>query len=199
MIPKLLSSLILPSMARAKFSTINIGHFGLALDDYSQSTSPIRRFNDLVVQHMIGISETITAENYDSIQMKLDSIAKQCSNREYNADMAEKEANNVEMAKYINKHVGETFKAIITQVNNNGITILTENNIIGFIPFDHIKNDYYTYNHVNRVLLGKKHNGKIAIGDRIVVKSLESQIGSGLVLFEYVKKLEKQHTLTKSK
>ena len=196
---KLFSSLILPSMARAKFSTINIGHFGLALDDYSQSTSPIRRFNDLVIQHMIEICETVTADNYDSIQMKLEDIAKHCSNREYNADMAEREANNVEMAKYINNHIGESFKAIITQVNNNGITILTDNNITGFIPFDNIKNDYYTYNHANRVLLGKHHNNKIAIGDKIIARAQESSIGTGLVLFEYVNKLEKHHTLTKSK
>ena len=196
---KLLCSLILPSMARAKFSTINIGHFGLALNDYSQSTSPIRRFNDLVIQHMIGIYETITAENYDDMQMKLESIAKHCSNREYNADMAEKEANNVEMAKYMNNHIGESYKAIITSVNNSGIGIITENNIIGFIPFENIRNDYYTYNHVNKVLLGKHHGSKLGIGDRIIVKSMESIIGSGLVLFEYEKKLEKHHTLSKTK
>ena len=195
----LICQLILPSMARAKFSTINIGHFGLALEDYSQSTSPIRRFNDLVIQYMMDIKETITAENYDEYQLKLENIAIHCSSREYNADMAEKEANKVEMAKYVNNHIGETYKAMITSINNSGLNILTDNNIIGYVPLDCIGNDYYTYNNTNKILLGKNHGKKISIGDNIIVKAKESSIGTGLIIFEYVRKLEKQRTLTRSK
>ena len=172
---EIISNLILPSMSKALFSSNNIGHFGLALEEYSQSTSPIRRFNDLYVQHLIEISNIIDKVNCNDLEKEINKISIQCSKQEQKAEKAEKMANNVEMAKYMKKHIGEEMNGTILYISQSNITVRVDNNVTGFIS---------VYNNPNL------YNDKINIGDRIKVKVVDASPLMGLISFDYIEKIK---------
>lgn len=172
----LLSRILLRGIKKAKWSTDNIGHFGLALDDYAQFTSPIRRFPDLVVHHLVKqqLNYEIYYNNLSLSERALQDIAYSSSQREKDADRAEEEAKKLNMAIYMQTHVGEDFNGIITDINEDGIRVKTIDNITGFVSFENVLEDEFLFNKGGYIIQGRNTNMIYRIGDYVTLNLIDA-------------------------
>jgi ribonuclease R len=161
---------MLRSFKQAKYSEENIGHFGLASDSYTHFTSPIRRYPDLVV-HRILKSEIGRRGKTAIPGAQLEAIASESSERERQADQAERELFEWKKMLLMQQHLGETFEAIIIAVWRDGFAIeLIDFFIEGFVPIAEIPDDYYQLDPSLHALIGRHSKKRFRIGDRIPVQ-----------------------------
>ncbi len=164
----LINDVMLRTMQKAKYSTENIGHFGLASRCYCHFTSPIRRYPDLVVHRILktAIAGKMTERAICAYEIMATDTAVQSSKQERNADEAERKADDVLKCKYASKHIGESFDAIISGVTERGLYAELPNTVEGFVSIDKL-DGYFTYN-AQRFCLS---NGsvKYSLGDAIKI------------------------------
>jgi ribonuclease R len=167
---RMLSYLMLRSFKQAKYSEENIGHFGLASDSYTHFTSPIRRYPDLIVHRILKASmQRRTQPPIPAAQ--LEAIASESSERERQADQAERELFDWKKALLMEQHLGDTFDAIIIGVWRDGFAIeLIDFFIEGFVPVAEIPDDYYQLDQTSHALIGRRTKQRFRIGDRLVVQ-----------------------------
>ena len=171
----LINDVMLRTMQKAKYTTTNIGHFGLASRCYCHFTSPIRRYPDLVVHRIVktAVSGKMTEKAILAYQMMAEDTATQSSKQERNADEAERKADDVLKCKYASKHIGQTFDAIISGVTERGFFAELPNTVEGFVSITKL-NGYVTYNAQKFCL----SNGSIkySLGDsvKIVIQSVNN-------------------------
>ena len=167
---RMLSYLMLRSFKQAKYSEENIGHFGLASDSYAHFTSPIRRYPDLIVHRILKASmQRRTQPAVPAAQ--LEAFASESSERERQADQAERELFDWKKALLMEQHLGETFDAIIIGVWRDGFAIeLIDFFIEGFVPVAEIPDDYYQLDQTSHALIGRRTKQRFRIGDRLVVQ-----------------------------
>ena len=169
----LINDVMLRTMQKAKYSTNNIGHFGLASRCYCHFTSPIRRYPDLIVHRILktAVAGKMTEKAITAYQIMTDDCATQSSRQERNADEAERKADDVLKCKYALKHIGERYDAIISGVTERGIYAELPNTVEGFVSIDKL-GGYFTYNAQKFCLT----NGSIkySLGDsiKIVIQSV---------------------------
>jgi len=186
------TELMLQSMKRAYYSPTNIGHFGLALDDYTHFTSPIRRYPDLATHRIVRqVRDNILEINAEDTFLKLEEICKHSSQQERIADKVEKEVNQYKMAEYMENHIGDSFEGYITFINHNGITVRTEEGIYGKICYETLKLDGFTYDDKSISLRNSTENTTLFLGDRILIQAKNANKELGKIEFIYVDKLEK--------
>jgi ribonuclease R len=167
---RMLSYLMLRSFKQARYSEENVGHFGLASDSYTHFTSPIRRYPDLVV-HRILKGEIGRRVKPALSPAQLEAIARESSERERQADQAERELFDWKKMLLMEQHLGEIFDAIIIAVWRDGFAIeLMDFFIEGFVPVADIPNDYYQLDQAVHALIGKRTKKRYRIGDRIPVQ-----------------------------
>jgi ribonuclease R len=167
---RMLSYLMLRSFKQARYSEENIGHFGLASDSYTHFTSPIRRYPDLVV-HRILKSAMVRRAQPAIPPAQLQAIASESSERERQADQAERELFDWKKMLLMEQHLGETFNAIIIAVWRDGFAIeLIDFFIEGFVPLADIPGDYYQLDQNSHALIGRHSKQRFRIGDRIDVQ-----------------------------
>ena len=171
---KYLNNKLLRCMQKAEYSPYNIGHFGLALDNYSHFTSPIRRFSDLMVHYFLN--EYLVKNNYgkdfiDNWNNRLPFICEHISKTERTAEDCEREVNDMKIAEYMENHIGEIYKATIDGCLSKGFFVVTDNLISGLVSLDTLPK-FYIYNEELNAYLNKK--GKICYraGDEVVVKCI---------------------------
>lgn len=171
---KYLNNKLLRCMQKAEYSPYNIGHFGLALDNYSHFTSPIRRFSDLMVHYFLN--EYLVNNNYsndfiDNWNNRLPFICEHISKTERTAEDCEREVNDMKIAEYMEGHIGEVYKATIDGCLSKGFFVVTDNLISGLVSLDTLPK-FYTYNEELNAYLNKK--GKICYraGDTVIVKCI---------------------------
>ena len=171
---KYLNNKLLRCMQKAEYSPYNIGHFGLALDNYSHFTSPIRRFSDLMVHYFLN--EYLVKNNYnkdfiDNWNNRLPFICEHISKTERTAEDCEREVNDMKIAEYMENHIGEVYKATIDGCLSKGFFVVTDNLISGLVSLDTLPK-FYTYNEELNAYLNKK--GKICYraGDEVTVKCI---------------------------
>lgn len=157
--------------AKAKYSDINIGHFGLGSKCYSHFTSPIRRYPDLILHRLIkdynyNYSERIIEKNREVLPI----MSEHCSERELDAQNCERDVDDMKKAEYMMDHIGEVYDGIISGVQEYGIFVELENTVEGLIKTENIKGDYYIYNQDMMALIGKKTNKRYTYGDKIKVE-----------------------------
>ena len=167
----LLSRLTLRSMKRAKYTTQNSGHFGLATQYYCHFTSPIRRYPDLQ-SHRI-IKETLRGRmnekriaHYERI---LPEAAAQSSARERRADEAERETDKLKKVQYMSEHIGEIFEGVISSVTAWGMYVELPNTIEGMIHVTNLTDDYYHFNEDSYELTGETTGKSYKLGQKIEV------------------------------
>lgn len=184
------NKLILRALEKAVYSPDCDGHFGLGLDFYCHFTSPIRRYPDLCIHRIIksvlhfGENNIITSEIIDKLKNKI-KIANQyeleefvydaslrSSERERNADEAERDVDDIYKAKIMSSHIGEIFEAHISGVANFGIFVELENTVEGLIKLEILPEDDYKFDTKTISLIGKKY--KFKIGDKIKVKVISA-------------------------
>ncbi len=168
----ILSSQMLRSMQKAVYDTKNIGHFGLASKIYCHFTSPIRRYPDLSVHRSIRkclLSDNITAESIKAWESKLPIIAEQSSLKERASIDCEREVDDMKMAEYMEKHIGEEYHGIITGVMSFGFFVQLPNMIEGLVHVEELKGDFYTYDESTFSLSSPKNKRGFRLGDEVDV------------------------------
>ena len=163
--------LILRSMMKARYDTLPLGHFGLAMKNYTHFTSPIRRVCDLAVHHLIR--EYILRQN-DGHRIKpglLKKIADTASEREIHADNAERETAYQFKKIFMKDKIGEIYTGLVVNMNNNNIIVeLDDIPVSGLIPLSSLQDDYYSFYSRYMEIIGKRGKRVFRLLDRLKVK-----------------------------
>lgn len=154
-------------MAKAAYSSNNIGHYGLAFPNYSHFTSPIRRYSD-VVAHRI-LFENLQSKPYRTDKEKLESECKHISEQERKAMMAERESVKYKQAEYMKDRVGEHFEGFVSGVHDKGFWVEVEGGVEGFVSFGYLQN-LWQMNQDKVSIINRQDFEKITIGDIVNVK-----------------------------
>ena len=166
------SNLLLRSMAKAKYTTENIGHFALSLDYYCHFTSPIRRFPDLMVHTLINRFNGKAAK-YDYLEKlndELDEIASHSSYKERQADDAEVDFTKLKMAEYMEEHKDEEFEGMILDVDKDKVFIKLDNNIKCLLDNGGDFALSFDIDTIKKTLVCKYSKQKVKLGTRVLVK-----------------------------
>lgn len=186
----LINLMLLRSMAKAKYSIENLGHFGLALENYTHFTSPIRRYPDLLVHRIFWMYEFQKNEyssNRDSFAEQLSKFCDMSSKNELIAIKCENDVNAMKFAEYMTKHIGEEFEGFVSAVSNFGVFVELPNTIEGMIKLSDLGNDYFTYNEKTKQLIGKKSGIIYSLGSKVIVKVLAANKETRKIEFSLVK------------
>ena len=186
---KILSSMLLRSMRKAVYQKDNIGHFGLGSKCYTHFTSPIRRYPDLEVHRLLRkylYENKIDNETIDYYNANLDYIAGQASEREQASVDAEREVDDMKMAEYMEKHIGEEFDGVISGVESFGLFVELDNLIEGLVHVNSLKGDYYNYVEELLCLIGQNTKKRYTLGDKVRVKVVDASKESRTIDFELV-------------
>lgn len=177
---QVLNILTLRSMSQAKYSTDNIGHFGLGFPFYTHFTSPIRRYPDLIAHRLIK-NQILTNSKYRLIpEDELTTACNMLSGCEQRSVKAERQLMSIKKARFMEKHIGKEFDGVISSVTKFGMfVLLREFDIDGLVKMENLGNDYFEYNEENLTLIGKRTKQVFAIGDvvQVVVTSANSAVG----------------------
>ena len=183
---QMLQTMILRSMQQANYGAENKGHFGLAYDNYTHFTSPIRRYPDLVVHRLIKSflkKVKLKTEN-------IESIGNHCSTTERRADEATRDVENWLKCFYMKDRIGEKFDVVISSVTNFGIFVeIPRLHIEGLVHVTELGNDYFVFNKEKQMLEGEKTKKKFRLGDEVVVKLIRVDLELGKIDFTYIKNL----------
>ena len=165
---KMIQSVALRAMMKAKYSVHNIGHFGLAFDYYTHFTSPIRRYPDTMVHRLL----TRYAEGGRSANEKhYEELCEHCSEMELVAQNAERDSIKYKMVEFMSDKLGETFDAHISGITSYGIYAeIDENHCEGMIPMRDLGDDYYDFDERNFCLKGRRHHHRYQLGDAIRIQ-----------------------------
>ena len=165
---KMIQSVALRAMMKAKYSVHNIGHFGLAFDYYTHFTSPIRRYPDTMVHRLL----TRYANGGRSANEKhYEELCEHCSEMELVAQNAERDSIKYKMVEFMADKIGETYDAHISGITSYGIYAeIDENHCEGMIPMRDLGDDYYDFNERNFCLVGRRHHHKYQLGDAIRIQ-----------------------------
>ncbi len=179
---KTLSVMLLRSLARARYASECLGHYGLSSKFYLHFTSPIRRYPDLITHRMMqnlleGVPES------EKLKNTCTEAAVQSSSREMAADTAERDVEKLYMAQYMSKHIGQSFDAVVSSVQGFGMFVELPNTIEGLVRLESIKDDYYEYNEEKLTLTGKHTGRKFSIGTAVHVKLIAASEVSGQIDF----------------
>jgi len=168
----ILSSLLLRSMQKAVYDNNNIGHFGLASKCYTHFTSPIRRYPDTTVHRLLRtylFNKNLNTDTFKYWEQKLPVLALHTSERERASIECERDVDDMKMAEYMEKHIDEEFKGIVSGVMSFGMFIELPNKIEGLVRIDDLKDDHYTYNEATFSLIGDKNKRGYRLGDEVTV------------------------------
>jgi ribonuclease R len=167
----LLSMIVLRSMKQARYSTENLGHFGLAARSYTHFTSPIRRYPDLMI-HRISGAQFIDGERADRARAEaLDAVAKLSSERERVAVSAERESVDLKKAEFMERHIGDDFEGTISSVTSFGFFVLLDAFFVeGLVHVSSLEDDYYMYVEDQYMLVGEHTRRQFRLGDRFRVQ-----------------------------
>ena len=176
----ILSSQMLRSMQKAVYDTNNIGHFGLASKMYCHFTSPIRRYPDLTVHRSIRkclLSDNITLDTIKEWERKLPMMAEHSSIKERASIDCEREVDDMKMAEYMEKHIGEEYHGIITGVMSFGFFVQLPNMIEGLVHVEELKGDFYLYDESTFSLTSPRDKRGYRLGDEVdvIVKSASKE------------------------
>lgn len=186
---KILSSMLLRSMRKAVYQKDNIGHFGLGSKCYTHFTSPIRRYPDLEVHRLLRkylYENKIDNETIDYYNANLDYIAGQASEREQASVDAEREVDDMKMAEYMEKHIGEKFDGVISGVESFGLFVELDNLIEGLVHVNSLKGDYYNYVEELLCLIGQNTKKRYTLGDKVRVNVVGASKEARTIDFELV-------------
>ena len=166
---ELVSSLVLRSMKRAVYREKNCGHYGLASATYCHFTSPIRRYPDLMVHRMLKAELFGRPEKFDQMTTNLGWICEHSSGMEREADDAQRESEELKLAEYLQRFVGQSFSAIVSGVSQGGLYARLENTAEGFIPVRTLGDDYFSFDAARYTLTGEETGARYRLGQRIAV------------------------------
>ena len=188
-----LSMTMLRSFKQAQYQADNIGHFGLALKNYTHFTSPIRRYPDLLVHR--AIRHIITKKKlgqYCYTNKDMHEFGDICSERERRAEKATRDVDAILKCQYMEDKVGLSFKGTVTSITNFGLFVQLDDTLIeGLIHVSTLKNDYYLYDERSLSLVGERNKIIYNIGDRLEIKVNEVDLSMRRINFSLMRKVSK--------
>lgn len=196
-ISDMLSTNLVRCMSRAKYSPINIGHNGLAKENYCHFTAPIRRYPDMTIHRIVKdcwLNKENSARNRKKWELQLPEIAVHSSQMERAADEAEMQTLNMRCAEYMNKHMGEDFSGTIIGLSDNGIQVQLDNYIEGRVRLRNLVGDY-VYNPDTYTLVSLDGRENYYIGDRLSLKVKDANKVTKTIDFKVNGKIDENKTI----
>lgn len=184
----LISRLALRSMKRARYTTENTGHFGLAAKYYTHFTSPIRRYPDLQIHRIIkeNLRGRLNENRISHYEEILPEVARKCSEHERSAEEAERQVTKMKKAEYMRARIGEEYDGVISGVTKWGIYVELPNTVEGLVHVADMKDDHYEFSEQEYELYGR-HTGKTyKLGQRIRVRVADADKVQRTVNFEII-------------
>lgn len=163
-----INRVMLRSMSKARYSPENVGHFGLASDRYCHFTSPIRRYPDLCIHRILKEALKSRKGATEHFENFVGDTSNRSSERERNAQEAEREVDALYLTAYMQDKIGEEYEATISGVTAYGLYAELKNTVEGYIPVETLPEDYYEFSEEHRVLKGLRHVYRL--GERIKIK-----------------------------
>jgi len=170
---RVINTIMLRAMQRARYAAESLGHFGLAAEYYSHFTSPIRRYPDLVIHRIIRevrTNGTPSEKRRLYLEGKMPENALHSSLRERVAEEAERETVDLKKVEYMSTKIGETFSGVISSIQPFGLFIELDNLVEGLIHISNLTDDYYQYYPHNYTLVGERTGKTYKIGELLKVK-----------------------------
>ena len=171
---KLIETVALRAMMKAKYSTHNIGHYGLAFDYYTHFTSPIRRYPDTMVHRLLTRYQdggrSANQEHYEE-------LCEHSSEMEQTAQNAERDSIKYKMVEFMADKIGQEFDGHISGIQSYGIYVeIDDNHCEGMVPMHDLRGDYYEFDEAHYQLIGRRHHSKYQLGDPIRIKVARANI-----------------------
>ncbi len=182
---KLIETVALRAMMKAKYSVHNIGHYGLAFEYYTHFTSPIRRYPDTMVHRLLTRYQqggrSANREHYEE-------LCEHSSDMEQTAQYAERDSIKYKMVEFMGDKIGEEFEAHISGIQSYGIYCeIDENHCEGMVPMHDLDDDYYEFDERNYCLVGRRRHHKYQLGDPIRIKVARANVEKRQLDFTLVK------------
>ncbi len=185
---ELVEMMSLRAMMKARYSTVNIGHYGLAFDYYTHFTSPIRRYPDLMVHRLLTRYENGSAS---ASQKKYEGLCDHASDMEQLAASAERASIKYKQVEFLADKIGEEFEAKISGVTEFGLYAeIIENRCEGLIPVRYLGEEAFDFDDRNYALVGRRTHHKFCLGDKIQIRVVRANLMQKQLDFEFVKKIE---------
>lgn len=170
----LISTIAIRSMAKAVYSTENIGHYGLGFDFYTHFTSPIRRFPDMMVHRLL---DRYIAGGRSVIETTLANKCKHSSEMEQLAANAERASIKYKQVEFMSSHLGEEYDGVISGVTEWGFYVeINENKCEGLVPIRDLEDDYYEFDEKNYCLVGRRKHRVYRLGDAVRIQIAQANL-----------------------
>ncbi|HKI88020.1 MAG TPA: ribonuclease R [Draconibacterium sp.] len=160
-------TLAIRTMAKAEYSTRNIGHYGLGFDYYTHFTSPIRRYPDMMVHRLL---EKYLDSGRSVNEQKYENLCRHSSDMETKAANAERSSIKYKQVEFMQDYIGKIYPGVISGVTDWGIYVELENKIEGMVPIRELDDDFYIFDEKNYALVGRHKHKKYQLGDDVTVK-----------------------------
>lgn len=186
---RLISTLMLRSLKKARYSEEEDMHFGLAAKYYCHFTAPIRRYADLEIHRIIKlyINGKLNSNRQEKLDGFLPKVAEHVSKTERVAEEAEREVEDLKMAEYMSERIGNEYEGIISSLTNFGIFVQLKNTVEGLIRYQDMTDDYYDFDENNYIVMGRRSNKKYNLGDTVKIRVVDADINSRTIDFKFVK------------
>ncbi len=185
---KVISTLILRTLKLARYESENKGHFGIASKYYCHFTSPIRRYPDLFIHRVISeylVNDyNLSGQRISELENKAKKYAETSSETEKNATKAERDAEDIKKAEFMEDKIGEEYTGIVSSITAFGMFVELQSTVEGLIRFENMGNEYFIYDENRKTLTGEKTNRTFKIGDNVKVRVIEANKMLRKVAFE---------------
>ena len=169
----------LRSMARAQYSTDNVGHYGLGFDYYTHFTSPIRRYPDMMVHRLL---DHYLNKGKNEEKLRYEELCKHSSMREHLATEAERSSIKYKLAEFMQDKVGQEFEGSVSGITEWGMYVEIEpTKVEGMVMLREIKEDFFIYDEKNYCLIGKATRKKFTLGDKVRIKVSKTNLEQKLI------------------
>ncbi len=188
---RILSSQLLRNMQKAVYLPQNSGHYGLASKCYTHFTSPIRRYPDTTVHRLLRkylFNKELSQETINDWENRLIFICDHSSFKERSSIDCEREVEDMKMAEYMEKHIGEQFEGMISTIVNFGMFIELDNLVEGLVHVSDL-DGFFEFNEESQTLYNPKTNKKYSMGERVLIEVVHASKEERKIDFKIIKKL----------